>query len=196
MSHWSLALVTAAPSSEPVVSIDDLKDYLRLSTDNGEDKLLLSLVKAATTRLEERWGRAFVTKTYDLSLDEVPCSTGFIKIPKAPLASVTSITTYDEDNAATVWSTSEYRVDTASEPGRIVCNDAYDWPGDYRTQGGIVVRFTAGYSSQASGVPDGIQMATKALAAHLYEHRGDDGALDIPGLVKVYDDEYDLPEVV
>lgn len=198
MSHWALARIatTSIDNSDPVVSRADLKAWLRLDDDvTAEDGLLDGLLLTAEKRLEERWGRAFLTKTYELTLDDAGESTDAIRLLKAPLVSVISITSYDDDNTATVMASSEYRADTASEPGRVICNDEYDWPDDLRTQGGIVVRFTAGYSTAATGVPDGIKAAIKATAAHLYEHRGDDGTLDVPALVRVFDDEYALPEV-
>ena len=37
-----------------------------------------------------------------------------------------------------------------------------------------VVRFTAGYSTSSTGVPEGVKAEVKQLIAALYEHRGDE----------------------
>lgn len=195
MNPWSLAVTSA--STQRVCERAPLKDYLRVPQDiTDEDALIDSIQMAAQRRLEERWGRSIFKQVYQYTLDEFPThSTDAIKLPKTPLVSVSSITVYDTSNNATVWSSSEYRVDTASEPGRVVCNDGYDYPtDDLRTQGAVVIAFTAGYTSSQSGVPDGIVTAVKALTARMYEHRGDE-EVDLGATCRVFDDEYLLPEV-
>jgi uncharacterized phiE125 gp8 family phage protein len=202
--HWGLTVVTAT-TVEPVPTAD-VKDWLRInSTETAEDSLITSITKAARKRIEEYTGRVMLKQTYDWTLDKLPDkSTEPLIVPVAPLSSVTSITTYDEDNTATVWSTSEYTVDTASEPGRIMPKDAYDWPGDLRNHNAVVIRLVAGYTTDRASVPEGLATGVKAYAAYLYEHRGDEiptfaGQLtnsphSIPPLSKMVIEDFMLPE--
>jgi hypothetical protein len=56
----------------------------------------------------------------------------------------------------------------------------------------VIIRFTAGYSSGSSGVPDGVKTEIKQLIAALYEHRGDEA--DQARILEAYGGaEYALP---
>jgi uncharacterized phiE125 gp8 family phage protein len=87
------------------------------------------------------------------------------------LQSVTSITWYDTADTATVISSSDYYVDTAAEPGRIVLKYGKYWPTDMlRPNRGVVVRFVAGWASR-SVVPDQVKSYVRLFTAHRYAHR-------------------------
>lgn len=205
--HYALAVTSA--STGHVVSRPDLQTFLRLSTDSaGQDELLLDVLEFAAQRLiEERTGRSLLQQTYTLTLDRdaVPThTTEALVLPKAPLVSVSSVVSYNESQTAATWSTSEYAVDTGSEPGRLLALDAYSWPSDLRSQRSLVVTFAAGYSTASSGVPEPLALAVQVLCGHLYEHRGDeypthspdwDLPFGLPSLVSELIAPYALPTV-
>lgn len=197
-AHYGLILSSA--STLEVVTSSDLKDFLRItSTETADDALVMSLQTAVRKRVEERWSRSCFRQLYTLSLDAFPVSsTEAIALPKTPLVDSTdiAITLYNTTGGSSAWSTSEYLVDVASEPGRIMCQDDYDWPDDanLRSRAGIVITFRAGYSSSSGGpVPEGIAQAIKCGVAHLYEHRGDE-AMDLDSVLSIWDSEFDLSE--
>jgi uncharacterized phiE125 gp8 family phage protein len=160
----ALRLVTA-PTSEPV-TLTELKALLRVDT-SDEDTLLATLLTAARQYAEEFQNRACVPQTWDLSLD---CFPALIRLPRAPLASVTSITYLDGDGASQTLAANQYRVDTATEPGRVTPAYGVSWPATQTITNAVVVRFVAGWASAAL-VPAPIKHAIALLVSHWFEHR-------------------------
>jgi uncharacterized phiE125 gp8 family phage protein len=203
--HWALATVTA--STQRVITRNEAKDWMRLSQDDtAEDALIDSLIAVAQKRIEDVTNRSMFKQVFALHLDALPGGETHLSLPTAPLVDSTdiSVTTYDDDNVSAVWSTSEYRLDTASEPGRLIVQDDYDWPDDLRAKDSAVIQFKAGYSTAASGVPDALAQAVKHYVAHLYEHRGDENPShppewdhpgSLPPLVRILIEDYMLPDV-
>jgi uncharacterized phiE125 gp8 family phage protein len=175
-----IKLVTAS-TGEPV-SRTEAKLWLRLDEHNvDEDSLVDSLVLRARQHLEEIKQRSFLIQTFDYYLDE-PLDDGCpVRIPKAPLVTVDSIrgfaSTDASDSGGTAMSTSGYYVDTAHEFGRVMPLSAFTFPTATREINPVIIRFTAGYSSGSSGVPESAKDEIKQLVARLYEHRGDEGEM-------------------
>lgn len=169
VSSGSLVLVTA-PAREPV-SVADVKAWARVDH-QLDDVIIAGLITNVRQQFDgDTWfGRALMTQTWDLFLDAFPCEE--IGVPLPPLQAVTSITYTDSVGIVQTLSPSEYAVDTASEPGRIVPAYGTFWPS---TQSGIpnavTVRFVAGYGSTATAVPQPIRDWIKQAAAYLYQHR-------------------------
>lgn len=174
------ALTYTASTCEPL-TLDEARSWLRLGdhTNSEEDAIVQALVSVCRRRVEDHTKRLFYQSTCALHVDAFPEeSTGVIRVPVAPLVSVASITSYDSTDGATVMSTSDYTVDTVSEPGRISLRNSGVWPTDLRTIDGGIVSLTAGYSTSTSdgstGLPDAcapMVSAVKLLLAHLHENR-------------------------
>ena len=174
-----LKLVTA--STEEPVTRTEAKLWLRLDEHQvDEDALIDSLIARARARFEEVTQRSCLVQTFDYVMDEAPDDGCPLSLPKAPLVSVTSITGYattdDTDAGGTAMSTSGYYVDTASEFGRVMPLSAFTYPTATRDINAFIVRFTAGYSTSTTGVPDSVKTEIKSIVARLYENRGDDAA--------------------
>jgi uncharacterized phiE125 gp8 family phage protein len=138
-------------------------------TETTEDDYISSLITAARKWCESYQDRAYITQTLQAVWDRWP--TEPMSLPRAPLQSVTSVVYYDTDETATIWDTSEYQVDTDSEPGRISPVYDEDWPDEVlRPMNGIIVTYIAGYGN-ASNVPDNIRQAIMMLVAEMYERR-------------------------
>lgn len=207
--HQSLQIVTAS-TCEPL-TLDEAKEWLRVGKDVGADEAIIdTLVTACRKMVEDRTHRLFFQSSCALNLDAFPEeTTGVIRFPVSPLVSVTSITSYDSTDAATVMSSSDYTVDTYSEPGRVSLRDAGDWPTDLRVVNGGRIVFTAGYSTSTGGGSTSLPVecapmlsAMKLLLAHLYENRqqvvmapGATVALDLPYGVDYLLSSLTLPEV-
>lgn len=176
------------------VSRVEMKSWLRLEEqETAEDPLIDSLIALAVSRVEERTNRSGIIKTFDFYPDEYDdCG---ILIPKAPLVSVTAITGFSlndlSDTGGTAMSTSGFYVDTANEFGRVMPLSAFTYPVATRSINPFIVRFTAGYSSNSTGVPESVKTEIKQLIALLYERRGDEGAQ--ASALDGYRSELDLP---
>ena len=190
-----LKLVTA-PATEPV-TLAEAKAHLRV-TASDEETLITALIVSARQAAEEFTRRAFITQTWDYALDASGLGAGgdygegwsegiearslkdAIEVPRPPLISVTSVKSYDTSNVEAVFSSSNYFVDTLSEPGRIALNLGQVWPTNLRAANALIVRFNAGYGA-ASAVPQKIKDAILRHVAHLFENREGSGDVQFAG---------------
>lgn len=154
------------PSVEPV-SVADAKEFLRVDS-TAEDSLILSLVTAARTHVEQYLQKSLITQTWRLVLDGFP-STGRLFLPMGPLQSVNSIKTYSSADAESVFSATEYFVDTVGD--RVGQSLDSVWPANLRPTNAVIIDYTTGYGSAASDVPGDIVQAIKMLISHYYENR-------------------------
>lgn len=178
---YGLTLITA-PSGEPVTTAE-LRDWVRVSG-SAHDTLLASLGAAARELCEKLMGRALMTQTWRLSLDGFPWPGGWhvlrhpsiwpdphtIRLPKAPLQSVTGVTYYDMGGNLQTLATSVYDVDAAHDPGRITLALGQTWPVTRPRPGAVRVEFVAGYGN-AAAVPEAIKLAIKLSVAQWFENR-------------------------
>lgn len=148
-----MALVLkTAPAVEPL-SLEEVKAHLNIEADFTDDDSLLNGYIAAARQLGENLTRRqFVPATYELVIDEFPAD-GAIELPRPPLQAVDSITYLDTDGVEQTLGTDYYRVDTDSEPGRVLL--AYDksWPSTQSVPNAVRVRYQTGYPLDASSDP-------------------------------------------
>lgn len=184
---------TSAPAVEPVTA-DELRTHIRgLTSTMLPDAEADDLIQEARELIEESIGVALITQTWTLSLDNWPLgeerftegfSTGSVadlyarpstvELPRYPLQSIDSVTTYDEDGDSTaVTVASVFDVDTAQVPGRMRLKVGQVWPSALRGTNAIEVSYVSGYGDAASDVPAALKRAVKQLAAYLYSQRGD-----------------------
>lgn len=160
---------TVNPTEEPITK-GEFKTHARIDW-SDDDGYIDDLIVAARRALESELNRFLITQTAEIYFDSFPAGRE-ITIPRPPLQSVNSITFYDPSDAGTVLSTSDYYVDTISEPGRVVLRSGKVWPsGTLRAANGVVVDVTAGYGDQAADVPGDIRHLLKLFVSHLYENR-------------------------
>jgi uncharacterized phiE125 gp8 family phage protein len=163
------------PVSEPV-TLGEAKSYLRIA-DTDDDTFVNALITAVRQRFESWAARSLITQTWTLWLDGFPRTgkrdapgDGYfelpvghfdetkrqLEIPRPPLQPVAILQTYDSANTVTVFSSSNYLVDSASNPGRIALNQGAVWPTGLRAVNAVEIEFTAGYGN-APDVPDSIK---------------------------------------
>ena len=164
---WTLER-TVAPAA-PVVTLAEAKLHLRVEHD-AEDTLIERIVAAAAERAEEIQLRAFVTQTFRLGLSRFP-SGRIIRLPRPPLQSVTSITYTDANGAEQTLPASDYRVDTAAVPGRVILNRSAAWPSIADEPDAVKVTYVAGYGATGPSVPEEQRAAVLLFVGHLYESR-------------------------
>lgn len=172
-----MALTLIDPPAVTPLTLAEVKKHLRVSSTDNDDLITIYL-KAATAYIDGEWGflgRAIVTQTWRLTLDQFPNSE--IKIPLPPLQSVTNIRYDDGNGNEQIVPTDDYYVDTASEPGWVVPTLS-GWPSTLDAINAVRVEFIAGYSPDNSSPPDltgnipfNIKAGLMLLVANMYEHR-------------------------
>lgn len=185
--------ITTNPESEPV-SLMEMKRYLRID-DNSDDIVLSDQIMEARRFIEDQIGLAFISQSWRLALDQWPAGgeawwdgvremsitelyrsnvLQSVTLPRWPLVSITSVTTYDEDsNATAITVANVFDIDTYRTPGRITLKRGQTWPVALRANNAIEIVYVAGYAN-AAAVPMTMKRAVRQLAAFMYNHRGDD----------------------
>lgn len=155
-------LITDA-AIEPV-SLTDFKNSAKVDADS-EDALVSVYISAARKHFELITDKICNTQTWELNFDRVR---RWIKIPKNPVQSVTSVTYIDGAGVSQILSTDDYIVDIKSEPARIRIEN---FPEVDDTLNALTVNFIAGYGATVETVPTDIRRAVLYMAAQFYEHR-------------------------
>lgn len=154
--------VTTAPPYYPL-SRDEAKVFCRVDDgDTSQDAVIDMLIAALTDHAENKTGRSFVQRSYELLLDCFPWYQ--INIPQPPLLTIDSVKYYDSANVLQTLSPSLYAVDIYHEPGRLQPAYGEAWPVTYGVMNAVQIAFTAGY---APGSPTGAAAYREALPANL-----------------------------
>jgi hypothetical protein len=180
--------ITSGPAVEPITRIE-AREHLRLD-DDVDDAQVRAYILAARIWAENFTGRAFINRTVHQWLDgflpvDTPLWEGWktgpstayyqnhLELALAPVASVTEIKYYSDDDTEYTWAASNYYVDTVREPSRIVLRDGANFPTNLRAANGLKIVYEAGYGTQGLSVPEPIRVAMLQYCTFLYEHRGD-----------------------
>lgn len=188
-------VIVTAPAAEPITA-SELRDHMIVDATTLPDGAANTLIAEARQSIEDMTGLAFINQTWRLSIDRWPqgreewwdgtreghisqlygpgSSGRFVILPRYPLSSVTSITTYDEaSNATSVTVANVFDVNTQRVPGRIVLKSGQTWPIALRPTNAVEIVYVAGYGASSTNVPAPLKRAIKQLAAYMYSHRGD-----------------------
>ena len=155
-----------APATKPVTN-DEVAMHMRAEL-LDDYALVSAYIGAITEKAENVLRRALITQTWELVLDAFPSTE--ILLPLSPIQSVTSIKYLNSDGIFTTMSASDYVVDTASEPGRIVPAYGKSFPVALDLAGSVIIRYVCGYGT-ADAVPDSIKAWIMMNVATLYENR-------------------------
>lgn len=167
---WARGVTVITDATTLPVSLDTAKRHLNITTDYDND-VIAGLLEVARATVEERTQRALITQTLDVTYDAPPGGGGPWLLPRGPVASVTSVTTYNSSNVSAVLSSAAYRLDSVSLPPRLLLNSGYSWPSDVRDTTAAVIRIVAGYGATPALVPAPLRQAMLLLVAHWYENR-------------------------
>lgn len=164
---------TVDSSTEPV-SLAEAKEHLRIVDYTDDDTYIELLITTARQTVERATRRALWTgQSWQAAYTGWPwsCYRRF-SLPKPPLAAVSAVQYYDEDNALQTLAAAKYVIDssgadrawlafktTASLP-TLSC----DYPAPVR------VTYTAGYADQ-DALPNGLRHAILYMIQHLYDNR-------------------------
>lgn len=175
---YRIQLTTAAVNLP--VSLPEVKDRLEIAdTDDTADAALVTLIRSATEHTERYLRRTLIDATWTMFMDRFPGRplpwwdgvrqmadteltdlTEVITVPRPPLDSIVHIKAHAQDGSETTVTSTDYIVDTASEPGRVALKQSKSWPTTaLRTINGVEVQFVAGYGPTGSDVPEPIREA-------------------------------------
>jgi len=196
-------LITA-PTEEPV-SLAEAKAHLRVDI-SDDDALIGAMIVAARQEAEAACRRAFVSQQWKLLLDRFPApgmnvssatwygpqwgnspgplttlapegTTGYeILLTQPPLISIDSVKYIDVDGTQQTMASTDYKVDSVTEPARLVPAYGKSWPGTRNEINAVEVTFTCGYGAP-SAVPEAIKAWMKLRIGAMYENRESDVAL-------------------
>ncbi len=141
--------------------------------DPDELPYLEELTRAAMARIVLFLRRELLETVYETYLDCWPIKDGGrIPIPRPPCVSVDKVEyRRTSDGAWTELVSTEYDVDTVSEPARLLPAYGKTWPPARAQANAIRITHTAGYGAAPSAVPADIRHAAKLTVAHWNEHR-------------------------
>lgn len=135
------------------VSMDAARRAARANSTSLDDELS-DKVRGITEDAEHETGRAFITQTWAVTLDKFPDA---IKLPNAPLASVTHVKFYDVDDVQQTLDPQDYLVDNKSEPGYVVPAPKRTWPSTAERINAVEVQYVCGYGPSDADVPAAIK---------------------------------------
>jgi uncharacterized phiE125 gp8 family phage protein len=192
--------VVVQPAAEPV-STATAKAHLRVDI-STDDTLIGTLITAAREMVERHTRRSLIYTGYRYTLDYFPG--GPIHLPRLPVVSANASTVFayatpriqyvDQAGVTqTMTVSTEYELDLASNPPRIVQPPDVVWPTpkSYKVNA-ITIDFVSGYGSSASDVPALLRQAVLMLVAHWYENReavgsvGTSVPLAVDSILRIY----------
>jgi hypothetical protein len=177
--------------AEPV-SGAEVRAHLLLN-DASQDTYLTSLATVARDVLERLLNRSIVRRTVTMMVDAIPNESSrddwegtrdgiisdmykmkrYLDLPFPVVASITSVTSFDDADVGTVFASTNYTLSANSpdRPARLVLRNGAVWPIGLRSVEAFKVIYEAGYVN--GSVPEAIKLAIKQLAAWAYSNRGD-----------------------
>jgi uncharacterized phiE125 gp8 family phage protein len=168
-----MSLSVTTPAAVEPITTAEAKEWLRVDTgDTSQDVIIALLIKGVRNKFESHLRRSFITRTYSWEAESDDMSYGLATLPRPPIQSVTSLTTYDDSSGsevATVTSTADYQL----VEGSYVAARNDGWEVNRRDKAATIV-YVAGYGDAATDIPEDIKMAMLEMLALRFERRGDE----------------------
>lgn len=155
--------VSVGPASEPV-TLEEARLHVR-ADGTLDDASLTDAIKAAREFAEAVTGKRYVTQTLIYNLDAFP--EWEIQLPEPPLASITSIKYYDEDNIQRTLASTKYRIVASRNAVEPEVDE--EWPDVYDKGDSVEITYVVG--TAASAVPFRIKRGILLLVGHWYANR-------------------------
>lgn len=167
----NLTIVTP-PTVEPVL-LETVKQSAHIDH-NIEDDIIRIWIKSARIKAEAYHRKAYITRTYDLTLDGFPVVP--FDLPYPPLQSITSIKYYDTDDTEYLLDLNTLiQVDISGIPGRINLKYNQVFPSTVlREMASVIIRFVAGYGGKESDIPENVKDAISLYCTWRNENRAEE----------------------
>ncbi len=158
-------MITAPTVS--AIDLADVKRNLRIDTDDTSlDAILPAWIDGVIAHAEHYAGRALMSQGWRMVLDAFPTT---IKLPIAPVISVDTVKYYDVAGVLQTLASTEYLVDSVSEPGRIVPAPGKVWPATFDRVNTVIIDLTAGYGATSASTPQGFKLYLLAKIAEQFD---------------------------
>ena len=149
------------------VSLTEAKSHLKVDT-SADDTYITSIIKASTQLSEEYTNRFFIDTVIEQTCsDFAQLETLF----KSKVSAVTHVKYYDSDNSLQTLSSTIYNTQLQYEPSQIQLADNQSFPSFTKRNDAVVARYTVGYGSAASDVPEVIKQAILLTIGNFYQNR-------------------------
>ena len=154
------------PTSYPV-TLEEIKNFLRIDSldsdcaSTSDDVYLTSLIKAATEYCESYQNIAYLTQTWVIYMETLPCR---LTLPKGNIQSIDGVTYKTKAGVETSYTGYYYNIDT----GKMYFEDSIS--DELYPVEPIKIEYTCGYVS-ADELPERVIQAVKFLVSHWYENR-------------------------
>ncbi|MEO1494290.1 MAG: head-tail connector protein [Pseudomonadota bacterium] len=173
-----MLLTQSTPGTTNPVPLREFAEHLRLAhgfeDDTAQDALLEVYLRSATTVIERRLSCALIRRTYELRVAHWD-RYGYLTLPVGPVSEIASIR-FERPGMVTSLAPEEWYVKPGETRQKLTGpkNTALrDIP-----HGALaVLTFEAGYGETWNDVPDDLRQAVMVMAAHNYEHRGNDATI-------------------
>lgn len=184
-----MALVRITAPAVPVVTLDELREQVRLEPcgsppETPDDAFLERIARVATSELDgiDGWlGRALIDQDWLLTIPEFPCRHEHIFLPltspkysgSSPVpVTVASVKYVASDGVVTTLiEGTDYEVVTDHDPQYIRPVYGTHWPSTRCQDDAVRIIYTAGYGASPSDVPEEIRDYILLRVGQLYEFR-------------------------
>lgn len=160
----ALSPVQTVPPDDTPVTLAEVKQQCYID-DTDRDTVLTLYIGAAVSHLEHILDRALVTQTWRQDLSAFACT----RLAIAPVASITSITYYDSDNAEQTLSTDVYTLRKDALGWYVDLKTGQSWPSSYTRDDAVSITYVSG--QEVEDVPSDIKLAILVLVSHWNENR-------------------------
>lgn len=154
-------------ATNPLFTTAEAKDFLKVDT-TADDTLIDNLIKAATQSCEIYTNRYFLNTLLTQYSDNW---NEFYKLYKSPVVSITHVKYYDTTDTLQTLASSNYILDNISQPARIGLSVTGNLPSLADRINAVEVKYTVGYGTTSSEVPEGIRQAVLITIGNWYENR-------------------------
>ena len=161
----SLIVTTAAVN--PLFTTAQAKAHLKVDV-STDDTIIDNLILAATQSCEIFTNRYFIDTVVTQHCD---LWTDVEQLYKSPVDSITHIKYYDADNSLQTLASSVYILDKISQPARVGLDVNQSFPNLAKRINAIEVKYTVGYGTASTDVPEGIKQAVLLTIGNWYQNR-------------------------
>ena len=157
------------PAEPPSTALAELKQWLGI-TIAADDAPLTRLFGAALDACESFTGMMALEQTCE---EVLPARGGWLSLATRPVQAILAVEHIDDSGARHALPTDAYAMDLGAEgTGRVRLFSP--------EPGRVVVRFTAGFTSEWDALPEALRHGVIRLAAHQHREREGSGAAPLP----------------
>jgi len=154
-------------STVQVVTTAEAKNHLKIDS-SADDTLIDNLIKSATQLSEDYTNRFFT----DTVITQYGTTFADIKeLYKSTVSSITNIKYYDTLNSLRTLDSDVYYLNNSIQPAQISLSLNQSYPNLADRENAVECKYTVGYGSAASDVPEAIKQAILLTVGNWYNNR-------------------------